>query len=269
MPPSNHPMIQLLYMGEKGVTSMPVTASMLPPLRDYNIHTPNRNARVPPEPGDGSTSFPTELPEVRPCPDSPVLPPPEPLIRTRSVNSAAIRIHWSVSGTKLKSNDRQIVSPTFELNFGEHSPVPFKLLIFPEVSGTGKGCAGFKKAKGHGFIKIKCEKDLSSIQNASVKFRISVGKGLPRGPVERDFGKNNTHGLGKEEEMWDLNQGVESGSLLICLEVVPAGCSMPPPQVPTNTYTTTSGVSAGGASGGGASGTVSITRCWADETDNQ
>merc|ERR550537_1892310 len=120
-------------------------------------------------------------------------PPPQPQTLTRavSVSSGVNRVHWNVDARKLRGNDKQAVSPAFELSFGPaHPSVTFKMMIYPKVVNDSKGGASFKKAKGKGYVQLKCEAELSE-EVANACFRISIGSGdnvqPPRGPVHHNF----------------------------------------------------------------------------------
>lgn len=55
-------------------------------------------------------------------------------------------IHWNVDGRKLESQDKQILSPEFELQLpGVPETTPFRLMILAKET-RGKGCRGFLKA---------------------------------------------------------------------------------------------------------------------------
>lgn len=157
-------------------------------------------------------------------------PPPQPQTLTRhySTNSGYFRVHWTVDARKLRGNDKQAVSPPFELSFGNQFPnVTFKLMLYPKVVNDAKGGASFKKARGRGYVQLKCEAELSEAI-ANVSFRVSIGSGVsmqePRGPVSHNFSSSAVCGLPKEQEEWDFSNVVdqESMTFVVCLEIVPA-----------------------------------------------
>eukprot|EP00933_Yihiella_yeosuensis_P081163 TRINITY_DN94711_c0_g1_i1.p1 TRINITY_DN94711_c0_g1~~TRINITY_DN94711_c0_g1_i1.p1 ORF type:complete len:430 (+),score=88.61 TRINITY_DN94711_c0_g1_i1:62-1351(+) len=152
---------------------------------------------------------------------------PQTLTRHVSAQSGCSRVHWTVDARKLKGNDKQAVSPPFELSFGnQHPDVTFKMMIYPKSTSDTKGGASFKRSKGHGFVQLKCEAELSHAL-ANVSFRISIGsqeKQQPfRGPVSHNFSKNAVCGLPKETEEWDFSTVVDpdSQTFVVCLEIVP------------------------------------------------
>jgi len=93
-------------------------------------------------------------------------------------------LDWTVDSRKLNSDNRQIVSPSFELLCGpREESTTFKLIIFPVASKRERS---FKQANGKGYVKLKCETPLGeSVGN--LEFRISIGNGQefksPRPPV--------------------------------------------------------------------------------------
>jgi len=193
---------------------------------------PNRGARWPepmptvPEPNavHHSSAPPPPTPDAS---SDAGAPQPQTLTRTFSINSACFRVHWVVDARKLRGNDKQAVSPPFELSFGSQFPnVTFKMMIYPKIVNDSKGGASFKKAKGRGYVQLKCEAELSEAI-ANVSFRISIGSGdkheEPRGPVSHNFSSSAVCGLPKDLEEWDFASVVdqESMTFVVCLEIVP------------------------------------------------
>lgn len=161
--------------------------------------------------------------------EAPGVPTPQPqaLHRAFSVNNQVYRIHWTVDARKLRGNDKQAVSPPFELSFGNQFPnVTFKMMIYPKQINDGKGGASFKKARGRGFVQLKCEAELTEAL-APVNFRITIGSAdkaqTSRGPVLHNFSQSAVSGLPKDIEEWDFNTVVdqESMTFVVCLEIVP------------------------------------------------
>eukprot|EP00927_Polykrikos_kofoidii_P041827 TRINITY_DN3568_c0_g1_i2.p1 TRINITY_DN3568_c0_g1~~TRINITY_DN3568_c0_g1_i2.p1 ORF type:complete len:312 (-),score=52.33 TRINITY_DN3568_c0_g1_i2:44-886(-) len=159
--------------------------------------------------------------------EAPAAPQPHTLTRNMSTNSGRFRVHWTVDARKLRGNDKQAVSPPFELSFGSQYPnVIFKMIIYPMFVNDAKGGASFKKARGHGFVQLKCEAELSEA-HAQVSYRIYIGSGdklqAPRGPVLHNFAHSAVSRLPKKEEEWDFNAAVdqESMTFCVCLEVTP------------------------------------------------
>lgn len=155
-------------------------------------------------------------------------PPRAPVLqRTFSVPSSLDRIRWTVDARKLKSTDREAVSPMFELSFSKI--VNFKILIRPKVISSVRGGASFKKAKGKGSVELRCLDEVTAAMNPVVTFRISVGSGTdparqepPRGPVRHDFTKKAICGLPAGEEEWDFSKAVDEATqtFVVCLEVL-------------------------------------------------
>jgi len=186
------------------------------------------SAPAPAEPGagDAAAGGGQTPPAVLPAPPrAPVLE------RTFSVPSSLDRIRWTVDARKLKSTDREAVSPMFELSFSKI--VNFKILIRPKVVSSVRGGACFKKAKGKGSVELRCLDEVTAAMNPIVTFRISVGSGTdparqepPRGPVRHDFTKKAICGLPAGQEEWDFSKAVDEATqtFVVCLEVL-AGTS--------------------------------------------
>jgi len=127
----------------------------------------------------------------------------------------APEIKWSADARKLKSTDRQMISPG---NF-EISPGSFvKLMLKPKSIGDRKGEANFRKSEGVGSIEIKLVGSVESPPR--VRFCVSVGEQDCRGPVEHDFGKSRVCSLPKELENWDFRSAVnpKTSTFLVSLQ---------------------------------------------------
>jgi len=150
-------------------------------------------------------------------------PQPQTLSRSQSQGSGRSWIHWTVDARKLRGNDKQAVSPPFDLG-GHFSQVTFKMMLYPTAINDGKGGASFKKARGRGYVQLKCEAELLEAA-ANVSFRIHVGKQPPRGPVQHNFLHSAVCGLPKEIEEWDFGAAVDNESMtfVVCLEIIPMG----------------------------------------------
>jgi hypothetical protein len=151
-------------------------------------------------------------------------PMPQTLQRSTSVSTRATRIEWIVDARKLRGNDKQAVSPSFDLNCGGRT-LPFKMMIYPKQVTDQKGGASFKKSRGRGSVTIKCEADLTA-GSTPLSFRIYTGTGAmkqpPRGPVEHDFSASAVCTLPRNIEEWDFAevQDKASSTFVVGLEVL-------------------------------------------------
>jgi len=140
-------------------------------------------------------------------------PLPRGLSRTICPNSGAHTIQWTIEARKLKSSDRQIVSPAFEL-MGK--PIPFKLMVFPVSSTEFTGGSSFRNAGGKGFIQLKCDgtsKDMTAFP-LDVSFFIHSPERW-RGPVKNDFFEKPMCGLEKNVSSWNLKEAVTGAFFII------------------------------------------------------
>merc|ERR1740139_242366 len=140
----------------------------------------------------GSITVEPKDPAEPPVPREPVLQ------RALSVNTSVFRVTWTVDARKLKSTDREAVSPPFELSFTRE--VQFKMVIRPKAVNEQRGGASFKKAKGKGSVWLRCLDEVDRDMNPVVTFRIAVGarqqhREEPRGPVRHDFSDRAICGL--------------------------------------------------------------------------
>lgn len=146
-----------------------------------------------------------------------------------TTSAGCTHVHWTVDARKLEGQDKQAVSPVFSVELPGYGPTPFKLVLYPKATNDGKHGAGFKKAKGHGRVVLKCEAQLPE-NLADVSFRVGVGRPGPeketlqpfRGPVSQNFFEHSCHGLLKSDEDWDFSASVdESRSFLVTVEITP------------------------------------------------
>jgi len=220
---------QATRFGSVQETHRQLTLQQPSPLR--NVQWPDALSTVQPsrlprqrsEPASGDAPAPAPTPQGAGGPS----PQPQTLTRSFSIGSACFRVHWTVDARKLRGNDKQAVSPPFPLAFGSRFPnVNFKMMIYPKVVNDSKGGASFKKAKGRGYVQLKCERELPE-DVAGVSFRLSVGGGgrheEPRGPVAHNFHASAVCGLPRDLEEWDFQGAVdqESMTFVVCLEIVP------------------------------------------------
>lgn len=166
-------------------------------------------------------------------PEPPLVIPPDPAVprapvlqRVMSITSQVYRIRWTVDARKLKSTDREAVSPSFDLSLGV--PLQFKMVVRPKVVNEGRGGASFKKAKGKGAVELRCLAEVDPGANPNVNFRIAVGNGSgtslepARGPVRHNFTERAICGLPEGQDEWDFGQHVdqETQTFMVCLEIL-------------------------------------------------
>jgi len=168
---------------------------------------------------------------------SPQVPQPQTLSCTFDHSSDFYQVIWTVDARKLNSNDKQAVSPPFDLRFNDAYPkVTFKLMIYPKADPkaeqpktehasrkleetVSRGAACFKKSNS-GTIQLKCESDLSN-SKTSVSFQLTIGNSemrLPLRPKEtptlHTFSQSAMAGLPKEAglDIWNLSEVVDMKS---------------------------------------------------------
>jgi len=149
---------------------------------------------------------------------SPKQSPQQPLERAFCVATGAFHVRWRVDARKLRGDDMRLVSPAFELSLGSRFPnATFKLIIVPKID-WGRHC--FRRSKGLGCIKVKCEAELDEPVPV-VSFRIHVGEDEDESTqvVSHDFAKSP---MFEATDVWDFNTVVEpqSRTCRIWLEVV-------------------------------------------------
>mmetsp|Transcript_24045 Transcript_24045/g.44623 ORF Transcript_24045/g.44623 Transcript_24045/m.44623 type:complete len:379 (+) Transcript_24045:74-1210(+) len=134
----------------------------------------------------------------------------------QSAKNEPILINWQVDAKKLKSSDRQIISPSFELA----PQVSIKLMIKPTFGGARRGQASFRNSQGVGSVEIKFIG--SSAVAPKLRFCASIEEQALGGPLEHDFGKNPLCTLPKSMQDLDFCSFVKLGSssLLVSLNVL-------------------------------------------------
>jgi len=121
------------------------------------------------------------------------------------------QVFWAVDARKLDSQDKQQVSPSFEVCFPGHESQTFHLIIYPTVVNDGRRGAGFKKAKGRGRLVLKCQSLELPASFPQVAFWFSVGKAqntMPRGWCH-NFIEQSCGALPKGKDQWDFKAAVD------------------------------------------------------------
>ena len=120
------------------------------------------------------------------------------------------------------------VSPSFNI-FGEDG-LKFRIIIYPlDTKRSGSRDHGsFVAAGSIGKIVLKCDSDPVEVaerksellSHFKLSFRIFLkDKTNIRGPVRNDFAEENSCGLPKDDEAWDLLKFVHRGTLAVGVEV--------------------------------------------------
>jgi len=137
------------------------------------------------------------------------------MVRSFSVQSQRERIRWNVDARKLKSTDREAVSPTFEVSCG--ATVKFKMVLKPRVRTNDKGGACFAKSGRKGYVELRCVSDLEK-EGAAVRpiltFRLQIASARRtepfRGPVRHNFADRALCGLPDGQDEWDFGKVVDN-----------------------------------------------------------
>merc|ERR1719502_146382 len=112
--------------------------------------------------------------ELGPVPD----PKPRSQVLERHLSAASQRdrIRWTIDSRKLKSSDREAVSPIFPVTCG--GDVNFKMVLKPKVLDSNKGGACFKKSRNKGYVELRCVTDLEAegpLVKPTLTFRLQIG----------------------------------------------------------------------------------------------
>eukprot|EP00930_Biecheleria_cincta_P095276 TRINITY_DN87254_c0_g1_i1.p1 TRINITY_DN87254_c0_g1~~TRINITY_DN87254_c0_g1_i1.p1 ORF type:complete len:359 (+),score=68.02 TRINITY_DN87254_c0_g1_i1:85-1161(+) len=103
-------------------------------------------------------------------------PPPQVqmLVCFECPDSGMATVIWTVDAKKLRGSDKVAVSPPFQVAC---APGTFKMMLCPRTVSDRKGGASFKKAKGRGYVQVKCEAGGNSHTLGMASMNISVGPG--------------------------------------------------------------------------------------------
>mmetsp|Transcript_8945 Transcript_8945/g.26295 ORF Transcript_8945/g.26295 Transcript_8945/m.26295 type:complete len:432 (+) Transcript_8945:68-1363(+) len=226
-PPPEAPALTVANAGTAPEAGSPPAAPATAPAAPAPAPVPGP-APAAPAPAAAASSEPTAAP-LPPLDEValPAAPPRAPVLqRVFSIGSNIYRIRWTVDARRLKSTDREAVSPMFELSCTV--PVQFKMVIRPKVVSNVRGGASFKKAKGKGAVELRCLDEVDTAMKPVVTFRFSVGSGNdtskhepPRGPVRHDFTTRAICGLPAGQDEWDFAKAVDEATqtFVVCLEI--------------------------------------------------
>mmetsp|Transcript_34860 Transcript_34860/g.80291 ORF Transcript_34860/g.80291 Transcript_34860/m.80291 type:complete len:444 (+) Transcript_34860:66-1397(+) len=151
-------------------------------------------------------------------------PQPHTIRHFLNMETGMHQVFWHLDASKLKGQERQTVSPPFELPF--EGQVSFRLVLLPKPNPDGKGGASFQKSGGVGSVHLKCE-----AAKGMVNFFVSISSGRPdfkrepRGPVKHNFAELSTCSLPKGQEMWDFTKAIDKDTqtFAVCLEIASSG----------------------------------------------
>lgn len=155
-----------------------------------------------------------------PKPKAPVLE------RVYNKESQSEFIRWTFDARRLKSTDREAVSPQFNVSCGGGIDCQFKMVLKPKAIDTGRGGACFKKSRGKGYIILRCTSEVEAAVKPTLTFRLCIKSNRReegfRGPVINNFGEKAMCGLPEGQDEWDFNKVVdkETNSFVVVLELL-------------------------------------------------
>lgn len=118
-------------------------------------------------------------------------------LRVESQGTPGWHVSWPVAVQRLHSNDKQIVSPPFEV-----AGAVFRLMLKPKEIGKGKGKSGFRHARGQGHVELKCEVG-SDVTLADLCFSVSIN-GRRSMSVTHNFARTPVGCFPRGTEDWDF-----------------------------------------------------------------
>lgn len=146
---------------------------------------------------------------------------PDEIQAERTCEDGQLWIRWPADARKLKTKDRQIVSPSFQIS----PSASIKLIAKPKSAGKRKGEGCFRSSEGMGAIELKFMEGTEVAPK--IRFCVSMGEQSPRGPFEHDFGKSRVCAMTQMED-WDFRACVDADSStfhvsLQLLSIIPPG----------------------------------------------
>merc|ERR1712232_95948 len=98
-------------------------------------------------------ALPITLPEIAAAAAAAASSPQQPKLRRTLSNSGVYRVFWNVQASVVTSGDNRTLSPPFDVKLG-FQEAHFRLMLFPQRSDGRR--SSFRKARGKGFIHLKC-----------------------------------------------------------------------------------------------------------------
>jgi len=130
-------------------------------------------------------------------------------------NQGRITVDWPVDAATLKKHDKQIISPSMEIAPG----FTLKAMLKPRAIGDRKNQASFHRARGRGFIELKCVEGSSSAPRVTVLARVGISS--DRAAVIHDFSEKSVAQLAEADEAFDFRSAIDraTSSFIVRLEV--------------------------------------------------
>lgn len=141
-------------------------------------------------------------------------------------NEHRMQYHWTVDGKKLRSSDREAVSPPFTVK--DCFNLEFKLVLKPKVVEYVKGGSSFRNSRGKGYIELRCVSEHDALMSceATLSFKLSIKSAKRtekfRGSVFHCFRDRATCGLVESQDEWEFGKIVDdTGTFVVILECDP------------------------------------------------
>jgi hypothetical protein len=137
-------------------------------------------------------------------------------LRTERLEDGRVKFFWPVDAKKFNRKEKQIVSPSIEIQPGSS----FKLILKPEARGEKKGQACFHGARCCGCVDLKMMHCMGPAP--TLRLGISVGDFSAEGSTEHDFGSSSVCALGQNVKAFDFRSATDPNTqtALVCLEVL-------------------------------------------------
>jgi hypothetical protein len=193
--------------------NVPVVMPGWRPVRDPELYRPGLGTATNPVNLDFNPAEMVGAPAPEAPPEETKAPEPLGLRQQLSTNSKVYRVHWTQPDKFLRSTNKNVVSPSFQIYGAD-----WKLVLAADA--PGKSDPSFKMSRGRCAMKLKCEKMGEGTTALTIMFRFFAGELPVRGPAMHDF-KNGSAlaGLKRNDDGWDLIAQVKDMKVTVGVEL--------------------------------------------------
>mmetsp|Transcript_45276 Transcript_45276/g.97084 ORF Transcript_45276/g.97084 Transcript_45276/m.97084 type:complete len:371 (+) Transcript_45276:271-1383(+) len=133
-------------------------------------------------------------------------------------------LDWTVRVAKLRSKDKQIMSPEVQLPNGgsDQGSKSFKLFLVPLAKGDKKGQGSFLQAKSRGKVAIKCLDSANPGEKVAREVSVSVGTSPLTAPLSHDFAEQS-HCEPTQLRAWDFMRAAKGQDMFVVHVLVQEG----------------------------------------------
>lgn len=194
-------------------TTAPTTASPPPSPSRSGTSSPTPAAAAAPPPGSSAIASPDlDLPVFFGEDLGPEQIVKEGLSRSVDTETDTVIVEWLVKESRLRSLDKQAVSPSFKISLPDQDSATFRIMITPAARSDSRGAGSFKQSKGRGRISVKCVEPPADMKHMTLTLSLRVGEGPTgepqRGPFTHDFIDRSC--FEQQDDTWNFGLACDS-----------------------------------------------------------